>query len=207
MASTRVVISGEMQHAEDMSDLPPAAPAAGADGDVVHEERPGGRKPIPRKQGTEPFNVRELVANKSQLALDALPPSDPPDVRKPRQDAPSRPARLSSGGRVLAVQLRVDEDGEERTVRPLPAGTGGRRGSGGAGDLRAKLSGGGTDLRSQIGKSRRTGAGAGARGAMIGGHVESLIISNLNRRSSTGSDNGPSRADGEWKHDLYRLGA
>jgi hypothetical protein len=165
--------------------LPPGAVPEADVEDVpmeVAQEEEGQARPrraIERKAGTQPYIVRERVAS---ISLAQAPPSEP---------EPSRP--------LPAERHAPRREPKERPTRPASRASPGGRTSGA--DLRDSLRSG-ADLRGQIAKTRRMG-GAVASPSQQGLHTFAARRGGQLERSVIES----SRADGEWKHDLYPLGA
>lgn len=194
--STRVVLP--------TGSVAPQPERAGSGDDVAmvgQAEEGRQRKLLERKEGTQPYVVRERVAGGGAIGPDEGPPPEP--RREPKERATvARPAsRVEFGGRTARGRR---EDDLRVTLRDR-AGFGSSGGRGGG----FRSSGGSVDLRSSISKARRTGD----RGVT---HVAKSLQISAARRSSAprfgqqqrgGSSAGDgaetSRADGEWKRDLF----
>ncbi|KAG8471260.1 hypothetical protein KFE25_009681 [Diacronema lutheri] len=203
MSTTRVVVP-------QGGTAPPSADVAMGEDAAVGGARP--RKAVERKEGTQPYIVRERVASGSFTAViapdDALPP-------EPRRDGKERSSSARPASR---VGTRAGSGGRDDLRGALrgKAGVGSGGGGGGGGAFRAGS--GSADLRSAISKTRRTSERGGVRGARgVSPHVSSrrhAAPARLEQPRASGGGGGvgyghdSSRADGEWKRDLFaQLGA
>lgn len=193
MSTTRVVLPPGAAVSSMLDDEPMAdetdAQAAGRQ-----------RRAVERKEGTQPYIVRERVAVSSIDASESLPP--PPE---PRRDSRERAGAARPASGALRSVRNVRSDDLRLALRDR-AGFGG--GSGGA-----RAGGGGSDLRGSISKARRTGDRDESRAAKGLQHFAARRASahvEPPRHPRAGGGAGgfaegseASRADGEWKRDLY----
>ncbi|KAJ1622756.1 hypothetical protein T492DRAFT_1148925 [Pavlovales sp. CCMP2436] len=189
--------------------LPPGA--AGGDDELMGDEmvdepteteaKP--RKSLASKQGHEPYSAKQQISKNGPRDTSGPPPES---RVKPVRETKERlaPHRAEPARRVEPA--RRAEPASRRAEPASRAGSGGR-------DLRERLGTQTTDLRRGITKSRQPLGGGitkSDRTISRGGPKVSPAARRgaqfepRERVVNTNEANGESRADGPWKHDLFR---